>query len=64
MGGLIGCCFGLRTAADYNEGMEVSLREWLRCAPFVGFFVCIMDIFDGYNGVTRSELSARQPTYY
>ena len=64
MGGLIGCCFGIRTAADYNEGYDISLREWMRYVPVIGFFVAIMDTFDGFSGVSRGELSARSPTYY
>ena len=64
MGGLIGCCFGIRTAADYNEGYSISLREWMRYVPVIGFFVAIMDTFDGLSGVSRGELSARSPAYY
>lgn len=64
VGGIVGCCFGLRTAADYNDGKDVSVREWLRIVPFVSFVVAILDTVDGYNGVTRSQLHAEQPSYF
>ncbi len=64
LGGLVGCCFGLRTAGDYNDGKDISIREWLRIVPFVGFVVAIIDTVDGYNGKTRTELHAEQPTYF
>ena len=64
IGGLVGCCFGIRSAADYNDGKDISVREWLRIVPFVGFVVAIVDTVDGYNGVTRSELHAAEPTYF
>lgn len=64
MGGLIGCCFGIRAAADYNEGMDISMREWLRLVPVISIFVTIMDTFDGFSGVSRGELNARSPSYF
>jgi len=64
MGGLVGCCFGIRTAGDYNDGKDISVREWLRIVPIVGFVVAILDTVDGYHGVTRSELHASEPSYF
>ena len=64
VGGVVGCCFGIRAAGDYNEGKDISIREWLRIVPFVGFVVAIMDTIDGYNGKTRSELHAADPAYF
>ena len=64
VGGIVGCCFGIRTAGDYNDGKDISIREWLRIVPFVGFVVAILDTIDGYKGVTRSELHAAEPTYF
>lgn len=64
MGGLVGCCFGIRAAADYNEGMDISLREWMRLVPVISLFVAIMDTFDGFSGVSRGELNARSPSYF
>ena len=64
LGGLVGCCFGIRGAADYNEGKDISIREWLRIVPFVNIVVAVLDTVDGYNGVTRSQLQAEQPSYF
>ena len=64
VGGIIGCCFGIRAAGDYNDGKDISIREWLRIVPFVSFVVAIMDGLDGYNGKTRTELHAAEPAYF
>ena len=64
VGGIVGCCFGIRAAGDYNEGKDISIREWLRIVPFVSIVVAVMDAFDGYNGKTRSELHAAEPAYF
>ena len=39
VGGIVGCCFGIRAAGDYNDGKDISIREWLRIVPFVSFVV-------------------------
>ena len=64
VGGIIGCCFGLRAAADYNDGKDISVREWLRIVPFVNIVIAVLDTADGYRGVTRSQLHAETPTYF
>ncbi len=64
VGGIVGCCFGIRAAGDYNDGKDISVREWLRIVPFVSFVVAIMDGLDGYNGKTRTELHAAEPAYF
>lgn len=64
VGGIIGCCFGLRAAADYNDGKDISVREWLRIVPFVNIVIAVLDTADGYSGVTRSQLHAETPTYF
>lgn len=64
VGGIVGCCFGIRTAGDYNDGKDISIREWLRIVPIVSIVVAILDTIDGYKGVTRSELHAAEPTYF
>lgn len=64
VGGIIGCCFGIRAAGDYNEGKDISIREWLRIVPIASIVVAIMDGLDGYNGKTRSELHAAEPQYF
>ena len=64
MGGCIGCCLGLRAAADYNEGMRLSIREKLRFIPYVKDIISLFDAFDGYHGVSRTQLHAALPAYY
>ena len=64
VGGIVGCCFGIRAAGDYNDGKDISIREWLRIVPFVNIVVAVLDTVDGYNGVTRSQLHAEQPSYF
>lgn len=64
VGGIIGCCFGIRAAADYNDGKDISVREWLRIVPIANLVVAILDTADGYSGVTRSQLHAETPTYF
>lgn len=64
LGGLIGCCFGIRAAADYNEGKTIAVREWMRIVPFVSVVFAVIDCVDGWKGTTRSELHASLPTYF
>ena len=63
-GGIVGCCFGVRTAAAWNEGKNLDIREWLRIVPFVNIVIAVLDTADGYSGVTRSQLHAETPTYF
>ena len=65
IGGFVGCCFGMRTAADYNEGKDLSLRDWIRAIPFVSIVGAVWDTIDGYHGVTNGDLRAKWgETYY
>lgn len=57
----IGCCFGLRTVADWNEGKDLHWREWGRIIPYVGLVFAVWDGIDGSNGVTNAELDTRYP---
>ena len=60
VGGLVGCCFGIRSAAAYNEGKSISVREWL------DFFYVgrIWAAFEGFSGTTTSDLHAEEPRYF
>ena len=64
VGGIVGCCLGIRAAGDYNDGKDISVREWLTIVPFVNIVIAIMDGIDGYNGKTRTELHAAEPAYF
>lgn len=56
MGGLYGCCFGLRGAAAYNDGKQMTAIEWID-ALLTGHIIAF---FQGWSGVTTAEL---QKTY-
>ena len=64
MGGVAGCCFGIRAAADYNDGKEISIREWLQFVPVVNWVIMVMNGIDGYNGVNRAELQSKYGARY
>lgn len=55
-GGLVGCCFGIRTAAAWNDGKNIEIREWLRIIPIVGVVGAVWNMVDGWNGVTTDDL--------
>ena len=59
-GGLIGCCFGIRTAAAWNEGKNINIREWLQLL-WVGY---IWAGVEGFSGVTTSDLQKSDPGYF
>ena len=65
MGFIVGCCFGIRSGAAYNDGKDLHWREWALLIPFVGWVVAILNGIDGANGVTTKELAAKfGATYY
>ena len=64
-GGLVGCCFGVRTAAAWNEGKNLDIREWLRLVPIAGVVAAVWNTVDGWNGVTTADLrKAAGEAYY
>ena len=56
MGGLYGCCFGLRGAAAYNDGKQMTAIEWVD-ALLTGHIIAFIQ---GWSGVTTADL---QNTY-
>ena len=65
MGFIAGCCFGPRTAGDYNEGKEVHWRQWIRIIPYVGTIIGIWDGIEGLQGVSMSDYAERYgSTFY
>jgi hypothetical protein len=60
VGGLVGCCFGIRTAAAWNEGKNINIREWLQFL-YVGY---IWAGIEGYSGVTTTDLQSTDPGYF
>jgi hypothetical protein len=59
MGFIAGCCFGVRTAGQVNEGKEIHWREWGRIIPYVNIVFWVWDCIDGAQGVTTTELAAQ-----
>ncbi|MDD2239041.1 MAG: hypothetical protein PHO14_09810 [Kiritimatiellae bacterium] len=59
MGFLVGCCFGIRSGAAYNDGKALHWREWGMIIPFVGIVVAIMNGLDGMNGMTTADMAAQ-----
>ena len=64
-GGIVGCCFGVRTAAAWNDGKNIDIREWLRIVPIAGIVAAVWNTIDGWNGVTTADLrKAAGEQYY
>ncbi len=63
-GFLIGCCFGLRSAAAHNDGKDLHWREWIRVIPIANIVGIAFDLVDGWNGVTSADLAARYGANY
>ncbi len=59
LGFFVGCCFGVRSAAAYNDGKDLHWREWGQLIPVFQIVVSVMDGIDGAQGVTSAELAAR-----
>ncbi len=60
VGGIVGCCFGIRTAAAWNEGKSINIREWLQFL-YVGY---IWAGIEGYQGITTADLQKTEPGYF
>lgn len=63
-GGIVGCCFGIRSAAAWNEGKNLDIREWLRIVPIAGIVALVWNVVDGWNGVTTADLRAKAGAEY
>lgn len=62
--GIVGCCFGIRSAAAYNDGKNLHWREWIRIIPYVNIVFAIWDGVDGANGRTTSALATEYGSSY
>lgn len=58
--GLVGCCFGIRTAAAYNSGKDLHIRDILELLT-IGH---IWSFFSAYGGMTSEDLHASDPAYF
>ena len=63
-GFFIGCCLGMRTAADWNDGKDLHFRDWCRLIPYVNIVFAIWDGVDGAQGVGRAQLAAKYGASY
>lgn len=59
LGFVVGCCFGIRSGAAYNEGKDLHWREWGLLIPVFSWVVAIMNGIDTYNGLTSKDLAAK-----
>lgn len=64
IGAIVGCCFGIRSAAAYNEGKSLDIREWLRVIPVAGVVAAVWNSIEGWNGVTTSDLREKVGAEY
>lgn len=63
-GGIIGCCFGVRSAAAYNDGKDLHWREWIRVIPFASIVGVVFDAVDGMNGTNTANLASQYGSNY
>lgn len=62
---LTGCCLGGRTQIDYVNGQSIHWRDWTPLIPYAGIVFNVWNGIDGFNGVTRSDISeAYGSTYF
>ena len=54
MGGLYGCCFGMRGAAAYNDGLRAPAIEWIDRLLLMGIYAAII----GYDKTSSADLRA------
>ena len=59
MGFIVGCCFGIRSGAAYNEGKDLHWREWALIIPIAGLVVAVMNGLDGMNGLGTADMAAQ-----
>lgn len=61
---LVGCCFGIRTAGQFNSGKDLHFRDWGRLIPFVGIVLAVWDGMEGAQGVTTDNLATQYGSQY
>jgi hypothetical protein len=52
MGGVYGCCFGMRGAAAYNDGLRAPAMEWIDRLLLWGIYAAVL----GWDGTTTADL--------
>lgn len=61
---LVGCCFGIRTTGQWNEGKDLHFRDWGRIIPLVNVVLAVWDGIQGYEGITTADLAAEYGSNY
>lgn len=64
VGGVVGCCFGIRSAGAFNDGKDLHWREWIRVIPYIDIVFAIWDGVDGANGRTTADLATQYGSNY
>jgi hypothetical protein len=65
LGGLlVGCCFGIRTSGEWNEGKQLHFRDWGRLIPLVNIVLAVYDGIQGYEGITTRDLASEYGSNY
>ncbi len=64
IGFFVGCCFGVRTAGQFNEGKDLHFRDWGRIIPYVGAVFAIWDAIEGAQNTTTTQLQAQYGGQY
>ena len=64
VGFFIGCCFGIRTGAAYNDGKQIHWRDWGPILPYVGFIFSLWNGFDCGSGMTTQQLATQYGAIY
>ena len=59
LGFIVGCCFGIRSGAAYNDGKDLHWREWALIIPIAGLVVAILNGLDGMNGLGSKDMAAQ-----
>jgi hypothetical protein len=60
----VGCCFGIRTAGQWNEGKDLHFRDWGRLIPLVNIVLAVWDGIQGYEGITSRDLASEYGSNY
>ncbi len=64
LGFIVGCCFGVRSGAAYNDGKDLHWREWGTLIPIFSLVVGIMNGLDAMNGHTTKDMAAQYGANY
>lgn len=64
LGFIVGCCFGVRSGAAYNDGKDLHWREWGTLIPIFNWVVGIMNGLDAMNGHTTKDMAAQYGANY